>query len=187
LSAAGLDASVQATGRDVTVDGTVADSRDALNAQAIVAGVWGVQHVATRLQVRPTASTPASTPTSTPLPSPTPSPLWPQGSVSFDVASTTLTGPAETYLATVVTYLQRNGSVKVDLRGYADATGSADANRSLSQQRADVVASYLVGHGIGAGRLRAEGLGASRPVTSNDSPVGRSVNRRVELVFMEGN
>jgi outer membrane protein OmpA-like peptidoglycan-associated protein len=35
---------------------------------------------------------------------------------------------------------------------------------------------------IAAARLTATGLGATKPVASNDTAVGRSQNRRVELV-----
>ena len=31
-------------------------------------------------------------------------------------------------------------------------------------------------------RLATDGLGATKPIDSNDTPQGRSVNRRVELV-----
>jgi flagellar motor protein MotB len=40
---------------------------------------------------------------------------------------------------------------------------------------------------VGTGRLRTSSFGDGRPVTSNDTPVGRSVNRRVELAFVEAN
>jgi OOP family OmpA-OmpF porin len=39
-----------------------------------------------------------------------------------------------------------------------------------------------VAAGIGADRLSPVGFGATRPVQSNDTDLGRAQNRRVELV-----
>jgi len=44
------------------------------------------------------------------------------------------------------------------------------------------VKAYLQKAGIDGGRLKAAGLGATKPVASNDSAIGRAQNRRVELV-----
>ena len=39
-------------------------------------------------------------------------------------------------------------------------------------------------HGIDPSRLQAAGYADERPVASNDTPEGRSANRRVELVVL---
>jgi outer membrane protein OmpA-like peptidoglycan-associated protein len=58
-------------------------------------------------------------------------------------------------------------------------------NRSLSQQRAAIVAAYLENHGIGSDRLIARGFGATHFVASNDTADGRAQNRRIELTLIE--
>jgi OOP family OmpA-OmpF porin len=44
------------------------------------------------------------------------------------------------------------------------------------------VKAYLVAAGVNANRLTTQGFGASNPVSSNDTELGRSQNRRVEVV-----
>ncbi len=72
---------------------------------------------------------------------------------------------------------------RVRIEGHTDSTGSRDHNVRLSRRRAEAVRRYLVQHGIGGGRVEAEGYGPDRPIESNDSESGRSRNRRVEFVI----
>lgn len=67
----------------------------------------------------------------------------------------------------------------IRIEGHADASGSADANLSLSQKRAEAVKSYLVEKGADPGMLDAVGMGAKAPKAGTDpfSPA----NRRVEI------
>lgn len=79
--------------------------------------------------------------------------------------------------------LTDNPDLRLTIEGHTDNVGDDAANQTLSEQRAEAVRQYLVSeHGIDAGRLEAAGLGATRPVASNDTPEGREQNRRVELV-----
>jgi len=53
----------------------------------------------------------------------------------------------------------------------------------LSKRRAASVVAALTGqYDIADDRLTSEGMGASQPVDTNDTDVGRAKNRRVELV-----
>jgi len=67
------------------------------------------------------------------------------------------------------------------IEGHTDSVGSRALNQSLSQQRAEAVMAALVQRGVDAARLTAEGIGPDRPIASNDTPAGRSQNRRVEI------
>jgi outer membrane protein OmpA-like peptidoglycan-associated protein len=55
-------------------------------------------------------------------------------------------------------------------------------NQQLSEKRALAVKAYLVTAGVDTGRLATAGFGATKPVATNDSAIGRAENRRVELV-----
>jgi outer membrane protein OmpA-like peptidoglycan-associated protein len=55
-------------------------------------------------------------------------------------------------------------------------------NNELSQARAESVRSQLMMNGIAPEKIRAQGLGSSRPVADNNTAEGRANNRRVEIV-----
>jgi outer membrane protein OmpA-like peptidoglycan-associated protein len=67
------------------------------------------------------------------------------------------------------------------IESHTDNRGDADANRALSQARADAVREYLVSQGVPPERLQARGHGPDRPVASNETSQGRETNRRTEL------
>lgn len=72
----------------------------------------------------------------------------------------------------------------IEISGHTDSTGSDAVNKKLSQARADNVAKFLVEVGnIAASRIIATGYGEERPVASNETPEGRSANRRVEILI----
>jgi OOP family OmpA-OmpF porin len=66
--------------------------------------------------------------------------------------------------------------------GYTDSRGNPDANRKLSEDRAQAVVNWLTEHGVERTRLTAKGYGQSRPVGTNSTDAGRQKNRRVEVV-----
>jgi outer membrane protein OmpA-like peptidoglycan-associated protein len=79
--------------------------------------------------------------------------------------------------------LEKNPNLKLLIEGHTDSVGNADHNLDLSRRRAEAVKSVLVSQfSVDESRLSAAGLGSSKPVDSNDTPQGRSQNRRVELV-----
>jgi OOP family OmpA-OmpF porin len=55
-------------------------------------------------------------------------------------------------------------------------------NQPLSEKRAASVKAYLVAAGVAPMRLTTQGFGATKPVASNDTELGKSQNRRVEIV-----
>ena len=107
--------------------------------------------------------------------------------ITFTTNSATLTTESQTALDTVAKALQSDALAGLTFRveGHADARGDADANRKLSQQRAEAVVSYLVTkHGILAERLAAQGKGAAEPM--NTERVDAPENRRVTIVTTRG-
>ena len=52
------------------------------------------------------------------------------------------------------------------------ASAAAEYNNTLSYRRAEATKNYLVGQGVSASRLSAEGVGEAQPVASNDSEDG---------------
>ena len=74
----------------------------------------------------------------------------------------------------------------IEISGHADASGNAQRNRALSQQRADAVVRYLQeNHDIPLRRMITPfGYGQLRPAADNSTPEGRRQNRRVEVKIL---
>lgn len=72
-------------------------------------------------------------------------------------------------------------TLRLEIGGHTDPAGDPQANRLLSQQRADAVRQYLISRGVQAWRLMAVGYGSERPRFNNATPQGRAQNRRVEF------
>lgn len=107
------------------------------------------------------------------------------GSVLFRSGSADLLPSAKRRLDEVAAALQKANNPLV-IEGHTDSQGPESLNEELSDQRAEVVRDYLVEQGVSAERIRARGLGESRPVASNGSAEGRANNRRVEIVLERG-
>lgn len=70
----------------------------------------------------------------------------------------------------------------VQVDGHTDNVGNAEANRKLSQDRADAVVKYLVStKGVDGKRLSAKGFGDSKPIADNKTKKGQAKNRRVDF------
>lgn len=68
----------------------------------------------------------------------------------------------------------------------ADIGGGPNSGMSLSEDRANAVALYLEAQGINPERFIVIGVGASNPVATNDTEIGRSQNRRTDIFFKSG-
>ena len=74
----------------------------------------------------------------------------------------------------------------VEVMGYADATGSAEMNTKLSENRAKAVVTYLIQQGnVPVRHIVAPGaMGEYGPAASNETKAGRAENRRVEVKIL---
>jgi outer membrane protein OmpA-like peptidoglycan-associated protein len=73
--------------------------------------------------------------------------------------------------------------LKVGVYGHTDNSGSDAVNIPLSEKRAASVQAYLVKKGLSTSRVEAKGFGATKPIANNNTEVGKSQNRRVEIVL----
>ena len=102
--------------------------------------------------------------------------------ILFDTDSDHLKDESKPTLDALVRTARDQPSWNFAIEGHTDNTGSEAHNQALSEKRAISVKAYLVNAGVDAKRLTTQGFGASRPVASNDTALGRSQNRRVEIV-----
>jgi outer membrane protein OmpA-like peptidoglycan-associated protein len=104
-------------------------------------------------------------------------------SILFRVGSATLSAQSRQQLDQIAQQaLQAKGYV-LEVSGFASADGSTEANRRLSQRRADTVIRYLVeNHQIPLRRIVTPyGYGEAQAVADNTTREGREQNRRVEV------
>jgi len=105
------------------------------------------------------------------------------GEVLFTSGKAELLPAAQAKLTEVANALtQQNPDATIVVEGHTDAQGSQTFNLDLSTRRATAVRDYLASHGVAPDRIRAEGLGFSRPIGDNKTAEGRANNRRVEIV-----
>ena len=104
------------------------------------------------------------------------------GEVLFASGKYELLPIAQSKLDDVAKALKEQGFKAILVEGHTDSRGSAKKNEELSFNRADAVRSYLVSRGIPSEKIKAAGIGPSRPIATNTTAEGRANNRRVELV-----
>ena len=108
--------------------------------------------------------------------------------VTFQGESLFVTGKSALLPAAMVKLDQvaetlRGRERKIHVLGFTDSQGGVGQyNQDLSERRAAAVRDYLVGKGIPADLINAEGRGASQFVAENGTIEGRAANRRVEII-----
>lgn len=107
--------------------------------------------------------------------------------VTFELDQSRLTPNAQTVLDGVARAFTGQPSLRVEIAGHTDSSGSAAYNMNLSQRRADSVRAYLMSRGASEAQLSARGYGESQllidPEKSQDD---RERNRRVEFRVVGG-
>jgi outer membrane protein OmpA-like peptidoglycan-associated protein len=99
----------------------------------------------------------------------------------FDVDQYVLKEQSLTELNEIVKFLRANQSVKIEISGHTDNSGTESYNQQLSLRRAASVEEYLKKQGIEVTRLYQKGYGAQRPIKPNNSDENRQMNRRIEF------
>jgi OOP family OmpA-OmpF porin len=102
--------------------------------------------------------------------------------VSFDAGKASVQKKSLPVLENVARVLVAHPEIAlVRVEVHVAADGPAEKRQPLSRARADAVKKVLVGKGVADARLEAVGLGDTKPVQPNDTPVGREANQRVEF------
>ena len=105
--------------------------------------------------------------------------------ILFATNSSTLSDASRSALRKLAVSLNENPDTDIKIVGYTDNTGKVDYNQTLSEKRAKSVYDYMmVDQGVSGRRMEYEGKGVHDPVASNDTPEGRALNRRVEILIL---
>lgn len=101
--------------------------------------------------------------------------------IYFDVNKYDLLPSSQSDLLLLLKFLQLNTHTVVEIGGHTDSTGNEEANKKLSERRAQAVVDYLIQNGITKRQITSKGYGDQQPVASNDTEEGRQLNRRTEI------
>jgi outer membrane protein OmpA-like peptidoglycan-associated protein len=103
--------------------------------------------------------------------------------LKFNVGSSKLSSQDQNALKTLAQTASGLTGYIIEVVGFADATGSAEMNTALSEDRAKAAITYLVQQGnIPVRHIVAPGaMGEYGAKATNETKAGRAENRRVEV------
>lgn len=104
--------------------------------------------------------------------------------IYFETGKAKLTPESYPELDKVVSFLQENNDLKIEISGHTDNVGAAALNTKLSASRAQAVVDYFVSKGIPREQLVSKGYGPTQPISPNTTAQGRKLNRRVEFKIL---
>ncbi len=103
--------------------------------------------------------------------------------VNFLFNETTLTDVSQNKVKNIINALADASSMEVWIFAHTDNVGTSRYNLSLSKRRADSLRDLLIASGIDGERVKANGIGESKPIADNTTDAGRAINRRGEFHF----
>lgn len=103
--------------------------------------------------------------------------------ILFDTGASHIKPESFGVIKSVADLLLQDQTLRLQIVGHTDNVGDDKKNLTLSEQRAAAVKEMLVSvYSISTDRLETLGKGESAPVSTNNSEVGRTQNRRVEFI-----
>ena len=110
---------------------------------------------------------------------------WVVKGVQFDYKKWDVKPQFNSNLDNIDNILKKNSGLKIRIEGHTDDIGSMKYNIDLSGKRAQAIKDYLVNKGIDPSRITTTGLGYAQPIADNDTPKGRALNRRAEIILVK--
>ncbi|MCU0443876.1 MAG: OmpA family protein [Microscillaceae bacterium] len=104
--------------------------------------------------------------------------------ITFASGSAELNDNCLKELNRILSFLQANPSLKIEIAAHTDNKSTKEFNQALSVKRAKSVEQFLLSHNITQERLVAKGYGMDKPLVENDSPENMALNRRFELIVI---
>lgn len=105
--------------------------------------------------------------------------------LNFDVGSSVIKPEYFALLRKIQTAIDVFPDSEVEVQGHTDSFGADETNMRLSEQRANAVQQYLLANmdDLGATTITAAGYGETVPLANNETPEGRTRNRRIDLLI----
>jgi OOP family OmpA-OmpF porin len=102
----------------------------------------------------------------------------------FDLNEYELKPESITELKEVVDFMNQNPTIRIEISGHTDASGTEAYNLQLSAKRAQAVADHLRTNQITGKRIVTKGYGSQQPVAPNTTEENRQLNRRIEFKIL---
>jgi outer membrane protein OmpA-like peptidoglycan-associated protein len=101
--------------------------------------------------------------------------------VKFETGKAVLKTESNKILGDIADILKRYPYYNLRIEGHTDSQGKDEANKILSEKRAQACADFLTAKAVAKERLKVKGFGETQPVADNKTATGRAQNRRVEF------
>jgi outer membrane protein OmpA-like peptidoglycan-associated protein len=101
--------------------------------------------------------------------------------ITFDTDKDTIKSGSKPRIDKAVEVMKKYPELRVVIHGHTDSQGPYRHNVDLSKRRAKAVKRYMVDQGIDESRIETDGFGPDQPIDTNETPVGRAKNRRIEF------
>jgi outer membrane protein OmpA-like peptidoglycan-associated protein len=105
--------------------------------------------------------------------------------ILFETDKSILKESSYNALNQLISELNKNPKLKLEISGHTDNIGTDEHNLLLSKNRSKSVVDYLVQKGIDKERLSYKGYGRTKPIADNTTENGRTKNRRVEFTIVD--
>jgi outer membrane protein OmpA-like peptidoglycan-associated protein len=105
--------------------------------------------------------------------------------ITFETNSAELNVESYAELNRLLSFMERNPELKIEISAHTDDVGSNEYNFRLSDKRAESVVKFLVNNNVDKNRVLSKGYGELKPLVPNDSDENRAKNRRVEIKVIE--
>lgn len=106
--------------------------------------------------------------------------------IYFDFNKSNLRKESRIVLGELVAYAKANPKLKIEVNGHTDGVGGVKYNIGLGKERGSAAYKYLTKSGISRSQIVVNSLGEGNPLATNNHPVGRQLNRRVEFYIVGG-
>lgn len=104
--------------------------------------------------------------------------------IYFDFDSYVLRSEAKKVLDDLVEFCKEDTSIQIELYANTDSYGTNQYNKLLAANRGKVAMDYLVSKGVKQSSMVVNSVGEERSISSNETELGRQLNRRVEFYIL---
>lgn len=106
--------------------------------------------------------------------------------IEFEFGKAVIKPESSPVLDEAAAILTNHPEIEIEIQGHTDGIGADEANRKLSQKRAEAVREYLIDvHMVEPVRMIPIGYGKKQPIADNNTEEGRKKNRRVNFLILE--